>query len=76
MVTIGPASILMSGKPGPACFGEIRGIGGLTPQVNRELSRKVCRLLNESLGISTERIYLNFFDIAATNWGWNESTFG
>ncbi len=76
MVTLGPASMLMSGKAGPACFGEIRSIGGLNSQVNRELSRKICRLLNESLGIPSDRIYLNFIDVAAANWGWNGSTFG
>ncbi len=76
MVTLGSGSMLMSGKIGPACFGEIRSIGGLNQKVNGELSRKICRVLNEALGIPTERIYLNFIDVAAADWGWNGGTFG
>ena len=76
MVTISPAAILMAGKPGDAAFADVRGIGGLSGDVNRQLSQKVCRLLNESLGVPQERIYLNFTDVEASNWGWKGDTFG
>ena len=80
MVTIGPAAIpaaiLMSGKPGDAAFVDVRGIGGLSGDVNRQLSQKVCRLLNESLGVPQERVYLNFIEVEAGNWGWKGNTFG
>jgi phenylpyruvate tautomerase PptA (4-oxalocrotonate tautomerase family) len=76
MVTIGPAAILISGKPGPAAFIDIRSIGGLSGAVNGKLSQQVCKLLNDSLGIASDRIYLTFTDVAAANWGWNGSTFG
>jgi phenylpyruvate tautomerase len=54
----------------------IRGIGGLTGETNRKLSQQVCKLLSDSLGIGSDRIYLNFTDVEAGNWGWNGSTFG
>jgi phenylpyruvate tautomerase PptA (4-oxalocrotonate tautomerase family) len=76
MVTASHADILMSGKPGAAAFVDIRGIGGLSADVNRRLSEKICRLLHESLGVPTDRIYLNFTEIDAANWGWNGNTFG
>jgi len=76
MVTAGQASILMSGKPGDAAFVDIRGIGGLTGSVNRQLTEKICRLLNQSLDVPANRIYLNFTDVEASNWGWNGNTFG
>jgi phenylpyruvate tautomerase PptA (4-oxalocrotonate tautomerase family) len=76
MVTIGPAAILMSGKPGHAAFVDIRSIGGLSGDVNRKLSREVCELLNHALGIAPERVYLNFANLDAGSWGWNASTFG
>ena len=76
MVAIGQAAMLMSGNPGAAAFVDIRGIGGLTNDVNRRLSREVCKLLNDSLGVPENRVYLNFTDVAADNWGWNGSTFG
>ncbi len=76
MVAIGSGAILMSGEPGDAAFVDIRSIGGLTADVNRKLSQQVCKLLNDSLGIPPDRVYLNFTDVKAGNWGFNGSTFG
>ena len=76
MVTVGQAAMLMSGKPGDAAFVDIRGIRGLTGEVNRKLSQQVCKLLQDSLGISSDRVYLNFTEVDAANWGWNGNTFG
>jgi phenylpyruvate tautomerase PptA (4-oxalocrotonate tautomerase family) len=76
MVTVSPAAILMSGQPGDAAFVDLRSIGGLSGDVNRQLSQKVCRLLNESLGVPPNRIYLNFTEVEAGNWGWQGNTFG
>jgi phenylpyruvate tautomerase len=76
MVTVNPAAMLMAGKPGDAAFVDVRGIGGLTAAVNRQLSQKVCQLLNQSLGVPADRIYLNFTDVEASNWGWQGNTFG
>jgi phenylpyruvate tautomerase len=76
MVTSSQAAMVMSGKPGDAAFVDIRSIGGLSSDVNRKLSQQVCKLLTDSLGIPTNRVYLNFTDIEAANWGWNGSTFG
>ena len=76
MVSVSQAAMLMSGNPGEAAFLDIRSIGGLSDDVNRRLSQKVCKFLHDSLGIPQNRIYLNFTDVQATNWGWNGSTFG
>ena len=76
MVTIAPAAILMSGKPGDAAFVDLRSIGGLGGDVNQQLAQKIGSLLKESLGVPPDRIYLNFTDVSAANWGWNGDTFG
>ena len=76
MVSVNPAAMLMAGKPGDAAFVDVRGIGGLTAAVNRQLSQKVCQLLNQALGVAADRIYLNFTDVEASNWGWQGNTFG
>ena len=55
---------------------DIRSIGGLSGKVNGRLAQKVCALLQELLGITPDRVYLNFIDVPAANWGWNGSTFG
>lgn len=76
MVCISSPAILMSGKPGGGAFVDIRSIGGLSADVNRQLSQKVCATLAQSLGVPANRVYLNFTDVEAGNWGWNGSTFG
>ncbi len=76
MVTISPAAILMSGKPGDAAFVDLRSIGGLGGDVNQQLAQKISSLLKESLGVPSNRIYLNFTDVPGGNWGWNGNTFG
>ena len=76
MVTIGDVSTMMSGTGGDAAFVEVRSIGGLNEEVNRAISAELASLLKISLGISPERLYINFMDIAAVDWGWNGKTFG
>jgi len=76
MVTISTSSIFMSGKAGDAAFVDIRSIGALSADVNRQLSQKLCALLAQSLRIPQNRVYLNFTDVDAADWGWNGSTFG
>src|SRR5208283_4413960 len=76
MVAASQAAMQMSGSPGDAVLVDVRSIGGLTVEVNRKLTKKVCQLLHDSLGIPPNRIYLNFTDVKAIHWGWNGSTFG
>lgn len=76
MVTFHPGTALMSGKADHAAFVDVRSIGGLGGSVTRELSQKICAVLNERLGLSPDRVYLNFTDVPAANWGWNGNTFG
>jgi phenylpyruvate tautomerase PptA (4-oxalocrotonate tautomerase family) len=76
MVAASQAAMQMSGTPGDAAFVDVRSIGGLTGDVIGKLSQKVCKLLNDSLGVPPNRIYLNFSDVPASHWGWNGSTFG
>ncbi len=76
MATLSEGPICMSGEVAPAAFVDVRSIGGLEPDVNRRLSEGVCTLLDEDLGISGNRVYLNFVDVQRTNWGWDSRTFG
>ena len=76
MVTVEASAIAMGGTKGPAAFGDVRGIGGLTPKVNKQISAGLCALLEKRMGIPPERIYITFTDVAAQNWGWKGATFG
>lgn len=70
------AVIAMGGKLENSAFVEVKGIGGLNPAVNKALSAGICKTLEDKLKISPSAVYINFTDIAATNWGHNGSTFG
>ncbi len=76
LVAIEEGPIMMSGESGPAAFADIRSIGGLNGDVNRSISVSLCDLFKEYLGIAPERVYLNFTDVPAANWGWDGRTFG
>ena len=70
------AAMTMAGEVGPAAFLDVRSIGGLNQSVNRNLTKQVCALLEEKLGIPGDRVYVSFASSAAVDWGWNSSTFG
>lgn len=76
MVAIEEGPMMMSGEAGPAAFADIRSIGGLSGDVNRSISASLCELFTEYLGIAPERVYINFTDVSAANWGWDGRTFG
>lgn len=76
MVTLARTALWMAGRGGGGAFGDLRSIGGLSPEVNRKLAKEVSKLLSDVLGIPADRVYLNFSNVEARNWGWNGSTFG
>ena len=65
----------LPGGAGHAAFVDVRSIGGLSPQVNRVLAKRICALLAE-VDVPGERVYLNFTDVSASNWGHNGAIFG
>jgi phenylpyruvate tautomerase len=70
------AAVMMAGQVVSGAFVDVRGIGGLTGKVNRQLSEDICTILQQECSISPEAVYLNFTDVKADNWGFNRSTFG
>lgn len=75
MAIVQKADIMLGGESGPAAFADIRGIGGLDPDTNNKLSAALCELISDSIAVANDKIYLNFTDVAASNWGWNNGTF-
>lgn len=76
VAVVDEASMIFAGTPGRSAFVEVRSIGGLTPQANRELSAGVCTLVSEIAHVPANRVYLNFIDVAASSWGHDGGTFG
>ena len=55
------------------CYLEIKSIGSLHPS---KMVKPVCSLINEKIGIPTDKIYICFEDVPASMWGWDGKTFG
>tara|TARA_Y100001968_G_scaffold8275_1_gene6968 strand:- start:787 stop:1125 length:339 start_codon:yes stop_codon:yes gene_type:complete len=62
-----------AGSDEPCCFIKLKSIGSLKPS---SMSKSLCELIASKTNIKTNRIYLEFIDVKASNWGFNSSTFG
>ena len=62
-----------AGSDNPCCFIMVKSIGSLNPSL---MSKSLCELIASKTNINTTRIYIEFIDVKASNWGYNGSTFG
>ena len=67
------SKMTFAGSDEPCCFIKIKSIGSLNPSV---MSKSLCALISSKTNIKANRIYLEFIDVKASNWGYNNSTFG
>ncbi|EGW55094.1 phenylpyruvate tautomerase MIF-related protein [Candidatus Endoriftia persephonae] len=66
--------MLFAGSDAPLAYLELKSIG-LPGERTQELSDALCHLIADRLGISAERIYIEFADAQRHLWGWNGATF-
>jgi len=69
-----PAAMYFAGDDGPAAFVEVKSIG-YPPESTPKLSGAICGLLQRQLGISPDRVYIEFSDSPRHMFGWNSDTF-
>ena len=67
------AKMTFAGSDEPCCFIKVKSIGSLSPSL---MSKSLCELVASKTNIKTNRIYIEFIDVKASNWGFNSSTFG
>ena len=67
------SKLTFSGSDEPCCFINLKSIGSLKPS---SMSKSLCQLIESKTNIKSNRIYIEFSDIKAANWGFNDSTFG
>jgi phenylpyruvate tautomerase PptA (4-oxalocrotonate tautomerase family) len=70
------ATAIMAGQRGPAALVELSSIGGLTPEANRRLVKRMTEVLASDLRVPAARVYIILADIAPTHWGHDGRTFG
>lgn len=75
MVAIQPGTTMsFAGSGEPCAYLELKSIGLPESQLP-ELSAQLGRAMADQLGISTDRIYIEFSAAEPQWWGWNCSTF-
>ena len=68
--------MLFGGTAEPLAYLECKSIGLSTVQI-KALAASLSQLLTAALpGLKAERIYIEFSNCPAENWGWNGGTFG
>ena len=67
------SQMTFSGSDDPCCFIKLKSIGSLSPS---SMSKSLCELISSKTNIKANRIYIEFIDVKASNWGFNSSTFG
>ena len=68
--------MLYGGNESPAAFCHLASIGKIGPDYNPKVSNAICKILNTHLNIKSDRVYIQFYDSAASNFGYDGSTFG
>ena len=66
-------NMTFAGSDEPCCFIKLKSIGSLAPS---SMSKSLCELIASKTNINKSRIYIEFQDVEASNWGFNSSTFG
>lgn len=66
----------MGGDVCDAVYAEVKGIGGLDRDMNRNIAAGVCSIIEARLAIPPDHVYIVFESVPAERWGWNGSTFG
>lgn len=75
MVALEPVtSMMFAGSDEPLAYLELKSIG-LPDSKTAQLSEALCGVMEDSLGISKDRVYIEFADAPRKMWGWNGGTF-
>ena len=67
------SQMTFAGSDEPCCFIKLQSIGPLNTS---SMSKNLCELIASKTNIKANRIYIEFMDVNASNWGFNSSTFG
>jgi len=62
------------GNKKPTAFMELKSIG-LKANMTEDLSKMLCTLAHQELGVAKNRVYIEFKDAPGKMWGWNSGTF-
>src|SRR5262245_57439318 len=68
-------AMTFGGTTAPTALVSVKNIGTMKPEDTEVLSREICERLAKTLGVSADRVYIQFADAVDYLWGWNGGTF-
>lgn len=75
MIALQPdTAMLFAGSDDPVAFLELKAVG-LPVKKTKGLSKVLCALIQDHLGIPKSRVYVKFIDVKHGMWGWQGDTF-
>ena len=69
------AKMTFGGQNIPTAYVELDSIG-LNAEQTKQLSQAVCSVIAENTSIPPNNIYIKFYDVPRSFWGWDGKTFG
>ncbi|XP_034294482.1 macrophage migration inhibitory factor [Pantherophis guttatus] len=75
-VQVNPDQVMsFGGSSAPCAICSLHSIGKISAPQNKAYSAMLSALLAKRLRVPADRVYINFYDMAPANVGWNGSTF-
>jgi phenylpyruvate tautomerase PptA (4-oxalocrotonate tautomerase family) len=71
-----PAAMTFGGSSAPACYAELKNVGGFSTGQVEVLSDLLGAELAAGLRLPPDRVYIEFTSADGALWGWNRTTFG
>ena len=68
--------MMYGGSEEPSAFLHLASIGKIGPEYNPVFSEAICKTMTKHLGIPSNRVYIQFYDSSAANFGFDGKTFG
>eukprot|EP00922_Rhytidocystis_sp_ex-Travisia-forbesii_P004032 GHVS01005860.1.p1 GENE.GHVS01005860.1~~GHVS01005860.1.p1 ORF type:complete len:116 (+),score=15.96 GHVS01005860.1:168-515(+) len=69
------SSLRFGGSDEPAAFCLLHSIGQINATNNKKLSNSISQILKEHLKVQPNRLFIQFYDSPAQNFGYNGGTF-
>ena len=66
--------MVFAGSDAPLAYLELKSIG-LPADQTATLSAALCKMIQDTLGIDPDRVYIEFADVPRHRWGWGGATF-
>ncbi|EFN53805.1 hypothetical protein CHLNCDRAFT_136510 [Chlorella variabilis] len=67
--------MMFGGTEEPCAFGELISIGSIGGEKNKKISAALAEVVQRHLGVPASRMYIKFYDVARSDFGWNGTTF-